>query len=155
MAIEFGVKIDPKEAYAFKSSMPVSDNVADWGISTVESEDRISAFLKKHAPVLKAKSYRYSSIPSVKEFLITHLQANHDIWVEYHSNEIHSYDKETGNHVHDNLIERFDPEEGTVTAIDPWPWHRQRIIIPLDVLERAISTQYGRETGFIVIEKIP
>lgn len=154
LAITFGVKILAKDAAAFGTEMPIMTHANfDEGIQTVEAEERINAFFKTMAPELRAKCFKSSSVDSLTDFLNTHLRANHDIWAEYHAQEIHSTDGNRGNYIHDGLIESLDLTNGRAVVIDPMPKHRQRLVVSLDTLERAISTQYGRETGFVVIEK--
>lgn len=147
LAIQFGVKVPAEDALAFRTKMPVmtSANV-DEGIHTVESEEQINAFLRQKAPGLQVTSFKRSRISSLLEFLSTHLDANRDIWVEYHAHEIHPNDDQRGNYIHDGLIESLDLTNGTVTVIDPMPKHRQRLIVSLGTLDRAISTSYGQET---------
>ena len=103
---------------------------------------------------LKATSVKHSRIASLEGFLSGHLFANHDIWVEYHAQEIHAEDKFKGDYIHDGLIESLDQVNGIVTILDPLPYHRQRLSVTLDALEGGISTRYGRECGFVVIEKV-
>jgi hypothetical protein len=154
LAITFGVKISAEDAAAFSTEMPIMTNANfDEGIQTVEAEERINAFFKTMAPELRATCFKSSNLHSLTDVFSTHLHANHDIWVEYHAQEIHSTDENRGNYIHDGLIESLDLTNGRVVVIDPMPKHRQRLVVSLATLERAISTQYGRETGFVVIEK--
>ena len=154
LAIKFGVKIAPEYATAFSETMPVmTQKNFDEGIQTVESESHINRFLGEQAPALKAISFKHSAIAQLPDFLSTQIKANHDIWVEYHAQEIHAGDEENGDYIHDGLVESFDPASGHVTVIDPMPKHKQRLNISLQVLEKAISNKYGRETGFVVIER--
>jgi hypothetical protein len=156
LAVKFGVKIDTKEAAAFSVAMPImTKGNFDEGIQTVESERQINKFFIDNAINLKAKSYKLSSIPSLINFLNEHINANHDIMIEYHSNEIHAEDKYHGNYVHDGLIEGLNLSEEIATVIDPEPEHRQHLYIHLKTIEKSISKTYGRETGFIVVEKVP
>jgi hypothetical protein len=154
LAITFGVSISEEDAAAFSTEMPIMTNANfDEGIQTVEAEQRINVFLQERAAGLRATSFKHSKVPSLPDFLSTHLRANHDIWVEYHAQEIHSKDDNQGNYIHDGLIESLDLTNIHVVVVDPMPKHQQRLVIPLDTLERAISTRYGRETGFVVIEQ--
>jgi hypothetical protein len=154
LAIRFGVKIQPEYAVAFRSEMPIMTRPNfDEGIQTVESENEINAFLNDNAAPLVARCIKYSAIPSVANYISTHLRANRDIGVEYHAQEIHGDDEFKGNYVHDGLIESFDFADGTLTIMDSVPNHRQRLHITLPVLEKSMSSRYGRETGFVVIER--
>ena len=155
LAIKFGVKIDKKDAAAFSAAMPImAQSNFDEGIQTVESEGQINKFFIDNAISLKAKSYKLSSIPSLINFMGEHINANHDIWIEYHSNEVHAEDKYQGNYIHDGLIEGLNLSKEIATVIDPEPEHRERLYIPLKTIEKSISKTYGRETGFIVVEKV-
>ncbi len=154
LAIKCGVRISPEDSAAFRTEMPFMTDVnLDEGIQTVDSERQINTILKEIAPELRARSFRHSKIDSLSDFLTTHLRDNRDVWTEYHAREIHSGDEKKGNYLHDGLIESLDLDLGSVVVIDPMPKHRQRLVISLETLERAISTQYGRETGFVVIGK--
>jgi hypothetical protein len=154
LAITFGVKILPQDAPAFSTTMPImTDPAIDEGIRTVESEARLNLFFQEVAPRLKATSFKYSKIPSLIDFLTTHLCANHDIWVEYHSDDIHPTDERRGMYIHDGLVESLDLQNDRVIVIDSMPDHQQRLSLSLNALETAISTRYGRETGFILIER--
>jgi hypothetical protein len=154
LAIAFGVKILPQDAPAFSTAMPImTDPAIDEGIRTVESEARINLFFQEVAPRLKATGFKYSEVPSLIDFLTTHLRANHDIWVEYHSQEIHPTDERRGKYIHDGLVESVDLQNDRVIVTDSMPNHQQRLSISLNALETAISPHYGRETGFILIER--
>jgi hypothetical protein len=154
LAIAFGVKILLQDAPAFSAAMPImTDPAIDEGIRTIESEASINLFFEEVAPRLTAKSFKYSDIRSLSHFLSTHLRANHDIWVEYHSQEIHRTDERQGKYVHDGLVESMDLANGRVVVVDSMPNHQQRLSISLDALETAISPHYGRETGFVLIER--
>ena len=154
LAIKFGVKVPAEDILAFRTEMSVmtSANV-DEGIHTVESEEQISCFLEKMAPELRATSFKHSRIGSLSGFLSSHLDANRDIWVEYHAHEIHSTDDQQGKYIHDGLIESINLADGSVILIDPMPKHRQRQVISLEILDHAISTRFGHETGFVVIDR--
>lgn len=154
LAIKFGVKIAAQDTAAFSLAMPIMTRAnLDEGIQTVESEHTINAFFSEQSLPLRATSYKQSSLRSVPAFLQQHLEENHDVWTEYHTNEIYSAFPSEADAVHDGLIERYDPESLRLTLIDPMPNHPQRVTITPDVLDRSISDRYGRETGFIVIEK--
>jgi hypothetical protein len=154
LAVKFGVKITPKYADRFSSQMIVGElSNQDYGISTVESGDYINDFLRDHAPGLHASAVKSSNIVSLPLFLNKHIGQNHDLWVEYHAPEIYADDEFQGDYVHDSLIESFCVSRNEVTIVDPMYEHRQRLVVPLALLERGISSTFGRETGFIVIEK--
>jgi hypothetical protein len=156
LAVEFGVKIFPEMASAFRDSMPiVTQKNFDEGIQTIDSMDAVNKFFLGKKAALHAKGHRYSSIGSLSDFIATHIQANRDLWVEYHAQEIHKDDQYKGDYIHDGLVEAIDTIAQTVTVIDPVPEHRQRLTISLDVLGRAVSAHFGREAGFLVVEHVP
>jgi hypothetical protein len=126
----------------------------DEGIPTVESADKFNDFFRTIGTNLHAEAFRYSEIRSVPDFISENLEKNHDVWIEYHAQEIHKHDAKEGNYIHDGLIESFDRKAGKMIIIDSLRDHRQRIVVPLDEVERAISSMFGKETGFVVISKV-
>ena len=154
LAIKFGVKIAPADAAAFSAAMPImTKSNCDEGIQTIESGNQINSFFDEMRIPLRAQSFKRSALKDIPAFLNEHLGKDHDIWVEYHTNEIYSDFPNEAELIHDGLIESFDSASQKIALIDPMPNHRQRNVIALEALERSISKQYGRETGFIVIEK--
>ncbi|MFA6280513.1 MAG: hypothetical protein WC612_06960 [Bdellovibrionales bacterium] len=156
LAIRFGVKIATEDAHAFSAAMQVMTRAGlDEGISTVESADDFNTFFNEISVPLEAKGYKYSTIPNVGAFLMEHLAANNDVWIEYHAHDIHANDnyksKHEGDYVHDGLIEGFAPSMNTITVIDPYHDHRQRITVSLTEIEKAVSSLFGKETGFVII----
>ena len=74
------------------------------------------------------------------------LRADHDVWVEYHRDEISA-----GSVIHDGLIESYDSGVRSIVLIDPNPRRKQRICVAMDTLERAISPTFGRELGVLIV----
>ncbi|MDD3288294.1 MAG: hypothetical protein PHX43_04735 [Alphaproteobacteria bacterium] len=154
LALKFGVKISPENVSSFRKDMPVfTQKNLDEGIQTIESEDRINAFFSEVNAGLKARCFKLSAIGSVGEFIAEHLTQNHDIWIEYHTHEIYKPNEDGYDAIHDGLIEAFDKAKSLVTIIDPMPKRCQRNEISLETVERSISTLYGRETGFVVVQR--
>jgi hypothetical protein len=154
LAIKFGIKIKPDVAAAFSSAIQVVTSEDDHaGIPTIDMADTINHFFEELAPGLLTQSVKASAITSMATFLSDHLNQDHDIWVEYHAQEIHKTDRAKGNYIHDGLIESFDPDKNEVVIIDSLPEHKQRLLVSVPILERAISLEYGRETGFIIVKK--
>jgi hypothetical protein len=155
LAIKFGVRISPEHAAAFTAVMPrMTKPNCDEGVQTVESEDQINAFLREHDIGLVAKCHKYTPDLSIADFVSEQLEANHDVWVEYHAHEIHACDRSQGQYIHDGLIESLDRENGVATVLDPSPNHRQRLSIAIPVLRKAISEEFdSRATGFVSIRR--
>jgi hypothetical protein len=154
LAVHFGVKIAAEDARAFRADMPtMTQQNFDEGIQTVELVAPINAFFAAHTPGLTARRVRAGSVGKLDDFLRENLANNRDIWIEYHGHEIYGWDLYKGDYIHDSLIESFDPARAEATIVDPLPQHRQRELFPLAMMERAISKRFGRETGFIVVEK--
>jgi hypothetical protein len=152
LAVEFGVKIAPEDRHAFSDSMPYMTSFNhDEGISTLESVRRVNAFFKRHKLPLVAKAHHYSTIHSLKSFIAENLKLGNDIWAEYHSKEV--YESLGENKIHDAVIESLDMKKNTVMLIDPKPNRKQRIAVALDVLDRALSSEYGKELGLVVVSK--
>ncbi|MDB5238311.1 MAG: hypothetical protein JWM46_581 [Candidatus Kaiserbacteria bacterium] len=150
LAQRFGVKIGSEEQDAFRSGMPVRERLNyDEGISTMESVDALNKFFAEESIGMKATRYMYSQIESLQELLIENLRNNNEIWIEYHSQEIHDSE-----HIHDGLVESVDLTAQTVVIIDPVPRRRQRITVPIAMLERALSATFGKELGVISVKKV-
>lgn len=153
LALEFGVKIEPEDVLAFREDMPILTSFNhDEGISTLDSVEAFNEFFKQKGIQLRAEAIRYADIDSLRDLLIKHLDDDHDVWIEYHSHEIASEHANNGR-IHDALIESFDPASNTIVLIDPKPTRRQRHTTSLEMLDRALSSEYGRELGLIVVRK--
>lgn len=146
-----GVKISVDVADYFTTQLTIADSKnEELGINTIESAALVNEIFETlHIP-LQAQRVNASEIQNLATFIQEELEANHDLWIEYKSHELHSEDT-----IHDNVIERIDmePEDPLVTLIDPLPDHKNRFQVPVSKLHRAISTQFDRETGFLVISK--
>lgn len=153
LAIEFGVRIPPEHKEAFRENMPIMTGFNfDEGISTIGSIDRINAFFDRSGVALSASALPFSEISDLKGLLIQNLSQNNDIWIECHSNETHASDM-NNNRIHDLVVESFDQKTGLVTLIDPSPRRRQRMLVPVEILERSMSDIFGQELGLLLIEK--
>lgn len=148
IARQLGVKIQEKYIGAFRAKMPVTKNVEELGIMTVRSEAKINKFFSANKMSLAARAYPASHIKDVKEFIFNNLRKGNDLWVEFHLDE-----REKDTDIHDNLVQKIEckNKKCTITTIDPGYLFRQFVEWPLDMLERSISTKYGRECGFVVI----
>ena len=115
------------------------------GLETVRSAGIANRFFQDRDLPLHARSVLASEIDDLGEFIQAELQAGHDLWIEYHSDEIHG---EAGLS-HDSVVEQItsDSSGTTVTIVDPFDGHRTRTLIPIEQLERAVSTKFGREMG--------
>ena len=153
----FGVKIDETDAQLFNVKLDIMTSAnCDEGISTVESDGDINKFLGERKLPLRATAYKTAQIASLQDFLEEHLSADHDVWLEYHGDDIHAddhYRGYQGRYIHDSLIESIDLDKRMAVIVDPMPEHRQRYEMSFDLIEKAISSAYGKETGFIIIEK--
>jgi len=153
LAIEFGVKIGSDDRHAFREDMPIMTEFnCDEGISTVGSVDKINSFFERSSIALEATAYPYASLGTLEELIADNLPQNNDIWIEYHSHEVHAGDRDN-KRIHDALLESFDKKTGTAVLIDPKPGRRQRVTVPLGTLERSLSGQFGKELGIVVVRK--
>jgi hypothetical protein len=149
LARRFGVKIGPDEHEAFCTDMPVRERLnCDEGVSTMDSVDDFNTFFTDEGIPLKATRHMYSDIHSLQDFLSDQLGHDKEVWVEYHSQEIHDSE-----HIHDGLVESIDLASQSAVIIDPVPRRKQRVTVPIAMLGRAISTQFGKELGMITISK--
>lgn len=121
----------------------------DEGISTIDSIDKINAFLKHESLDCAARACPAACIDDLAVFIEHELIQGNDLWVEYHSNEIHRNDSVYA--IHDSLIESFNPDALSVVLVDPEYRHAPRITVTIDVLRDAISTKFGKETGIVVV----
>lgn len=149
----FEVKISPESKNAFNVDLETftSFNNDEW-ISTLDSIEKINNFFKKENISLQAIAFKYSKINDLKQFIWENLEKWNDIWVEYHNDEIHPYDWCSA--IHDSLIEDINTEENEVTLVDPEYNHKPRINIKIDILKNAISNNFWKETGFVIIQEI-
>ena len=153
LAVEFGVKIGIDDKSAFREDMPLmTDFNFDEGISTIESVDRINTFFKKSNISLFATPHSFSSIKSLRDLIVENLAQNNDIWIEYHTHHVHAGDI-NNKRIHDALIESFDAKTDSVVIIDPKPGRRQRLTVPLESIQQALSSEFGKELGLLIIEK--
>ncbi len=148
----FWVKIskDSKKAFNVNLKVFTSRNNDEW-ISTLESLVLINKFFKLEKLNYKAKAYKCSDINNFKEFIYNNLNEWNDLWVEYHNDEIHLYDEQKT--IHDSLIESIDLKKDEVILVDPEYMHKPRIVVKLEILQRAISNTFWKETWIIVIEE--
>jgi hypothetical protein len=153
LAIEFGVKVGADDKHAFRENMPtMTEFNNDEGISTLDSVERINVFFDSSKITLAAMALPFSKISSFKDLIVENLAQNNDIWIEYHTHEVHA-DDINNKRIHDALIESIDLEANTAVIIDPKPGRRQRATVPVDVLERALSSKFGRELGLLIVKK--
>ncbi len=151
LAKYFKIKVGKKDKKAFNVRLGAYTRVNyDEGLKTIESEDIVNRFFRERDMPLVAKAVKASEISNLKKFIRDNLIANNDLWIEYKAHQIHRYDSEKGQYIHDGLVEEIT-NSNTVTIIDPAPRHKPRIRISAKVLAESISSKFGRETGFIVI----
>lgn len=153
IAIRFGVKVAEGSASAFSDAMPVAQLGETLGLSTVNSASEIEKTLSKFGAKLEVKAVRASQIENLMDFLQVQLNGGNDLWIEYDASHIHSYDSRSGAYIHDGLVEAVDAESGHATLIDSMPDHKQRIMVSIDDLAKAIAPDGKEETGFIVVEQ--
>ena len=154
LAVRLGAKIGSDDVDAFRTDMPIMTRFNfDEGISTINSCDKINALLKDKNIGLVFEAYTHSKIGDLFALITEHIENNRDVWVEYHSHEIH-VSKETTPRIHDALIESINPQSRTAVLIDPKPTRKQRLTVDLDMLDRAMSSKFGKELGLLVAKKI-
>lgn len=151
LALYFWVKIDEENIESFNVKLKTLSNFNfDEWISTIESEEIINQFFHENNLNLKAKSYKYSDIYDLKIFIEENLKIGNDLWLEYHSDEIHSYNDYVT--IHDSLIESIFENE--VVLVDPEYHHKPRIKVDIETLKKSISNHFWKETWIVVISNI-
>lgn len=151
LASLLGVKISADVEGFFTTKLTIADpKQEELGINTIESSQFANKIFEKLNLPIHAHTVKASDIQNLATFIQEQLGADHDLWVEYKSHELHGEEA-----IHDNVIESIDlePEDPIVTLIDPLPDHKNRFHVPITKLQRAISTQFDRETGFLVISQ--
>ncbi len=154
LARYFQIKVGKKDQKAFNVRLGTYTQVNyDEGLKTIESEEIINSFFEQRKISLIAKAIKASEVPDLKKFIADNLTANNDLWVEYKAHQIHGDDSDKGRYIHDGLIEELvEGKKGNlVVMIDPHSRHKPRIRVSTRTLADAISSKFGRETGFIVI----
>lgn len=146
-----GAKVDEASKDLFYLPQSVGRVGEELGINTVTSSETVNELFKILNLPLQAESVKASSIRNLAEFIHTHLEQNHDLWTEL---KIHEMKGEES--IHDNVIERIEHTGSGifVTLVDPLPEYKTRITLPVQKLERAISNEFDRETGFLVISDL-
>jgi len=153
LAIEFGVKIEAVDKEAFRENMSIMTEFnCDEGISTVGSVDRVNSFFQRSGIGLEAKAHEYAKISSIEALIADNLAQNNDVWIEYHSHEIHASDQ-NNQRIHDAVVESIDKKTRFAVLIDPKPARKQRVTVPIDVLERSLSSKFGKELGIVIVRK--
>jgi hypothetical protein len=145
------VKITPEAQAYFTQPFDLCPSEAEEvGINTIASASLVNDFFAAYQIPLTAQSVRASEIPDLARFIRDHLEADHDLWIEYKSHEIHSEEA-----IHDNVIESMtqSEEKTSFVLIDPYSEHKTRFEVSLEKVQRAISAQFDRESGFLVIRK--
>lgn len=143
-----GAKVDEASKELFHLPQSVASAGEELGINTVGSAEKVNILFKTLDLPLRAESVKASSIPNLAEFIRTHLEQNHDLWAELKTHEIKGEES-----IHDNVIEHIEyvGPDVFVTLVDPLPEYKTRITLPIHKLERAISDEFDRETGFLII----
>ncbi len=152
LAKYFKIKIGKSDLKAFNIKLDVfTSKNYDEGLKTIKSERIINRFFKKNEISLAAKAVRASEINNLKKFLVSNIKNNNDLWLEYKAHKIHGEKM-----IHDNVVENVKIVSGKVyvTLVDPYWAFKPRLVIDIDKISEAISSKYGRETGFIIISKI-
>lgn len=154
LAQYFDVRVGEKTVGAFNLKLNTYTDTGEAGLQTVESEKIIDRFFKQRSILLTAKAVRVSEITDLQKFLRDHLGQNDDLWVEYKAHRIHeSSDPSGSEYVHDGLVEGLEECKTSVTAtiIDPTGTHKPRFRVDMETLWEALSSKFGKETGFIVV----
>ncbi len=148
LAQAFEIKVPEKIRPLFSKDLSLRTD-GEEGLETVRSAEIANRFFQERNLPLQARGVLASEIDQLTEFIQTELSASHDLWIEYHSDEIHQEDEM----IHDSVVEQIKSDStGTiVTIVDPYGEHRTRVLIPIEQLAEAISIRFGRETGFLVI----
>ena len=154
LAIQLGAKICLDDVNAFRVDMPIMTRFNfDEGISTVNSCDTINALLKSKNIGLTLEAHMHSEIRGLSNLIAEHIKYNEDVWVEYHSHEIHA-GKESVARIHDALVESVDLQSRTAVLVDPKPTRKQRLTVDLAMLDRAMSSKFGKELGLLIVKKV-
>jgi len=151
LARYFKIKVGPRDVDCFNIKLGTYTSLNnDEGLKTIESEDVINQFFLEHHISLSASAVRASEIRNLQSFITKNLEKNRDLWIEYKSHVIHNAEA-----IHDGLVESIAESTPSITAtlINPLPRGKPRFVINLHRLQDALSDKYGRETGFIVIER--
>ncbi len=149
----FKIKVSAEAKKSFNVKLGTYTRInLDEGLVTIKSAPIVNRFLKKNRLPLTATSVRASEIGDLQSFIASHLKADDDLWIEYKSHQIHGE-----RIIHDNVIEsiktRAKDKDTGVVLVDPQGTHKTRLEVSLGKIRAAISTKFGRETGFLVISK--
>ena len=153
LARYFRIKVGKKDQKAFNVRLSIYTRINyDEGLKTIESEEIINRFFEQRKISLTAKAVKASEIRDLNKFIMDNLLADNDLWTEYKAHRIHGYDSDQGRYIHDGLVEELvEGRSSQVIMIDPNGRHKPRIRVSTRILAQAISSKFGRETGFIVI----
>ncbi len=151
LAKYFKIKVGKNDLVSFNIKLDVfTSKNYDEGLKTIESEKIINRFFNENKISLTAKSARDSEINNLKKFLVNNIKNNNDLWMEYKTHKIHGEKM-----IHDNVVESVKTALGKeyVTLVDPYWKFKPRLVVDIQKISEAISSKYGRETGFIMISK--
>jgi hypothetical protein len=149
----FGVKVSEEYKDMFNVDLQIMTSYNnDEGISSVASSEKINEFFAKNKINLCAKGFFFHEINNLKQFIEENVKKNKDLWIEYKAHEIHKGCRfNDGKYIHDGLIESIKSENFII--IDPFCFHKPRITVSIEQLKRGIDNTFGKETGFIIINK--
>ena len=149
LAKYFDIRISEKSRGAFNVRLNTfTRRNYDEGLKTIESEDIINRFFRENDIRLVAKAIKISAISNLVEFLIDNIESDNDLWVEYKTHQISGAEA-----IHDGLVEGVMQGRGVAKAvvIKPSRDHKPRRRVEIGIIEEALTSKFGRETGFIVI----
>ncbi len=145
IALELGVKVTQEVQKNLRVKLEYAPPETA-GIETILADQRINEYFSRNRIPLVARSVRASQIRTLGQWVSGHLQARHDLWLEYHADAMCGSPA-----IHDSLIESCD--RVSITVVDP-SWDQPgRHTHSIDVVAEAIGTKYGRETGIIVVKQ--
>lgn len=154
LAKYFKIKIGKKDVGAFNAKLGTYSKLDNVGMHTTESKKTINRFFRDKRIPLDARSVRASEIPDLKNFLVSNLKQQKDIWMEYKTSKIHKERQKEKwfwpewKGAHDNVIESIKLENGrtSVTLVDPFWYYRPRTEVDVEELKTEII-------GFVVISR--
>lgn len=147
IAKEIGVKVPESASKTYHTQLPIGQNLDELGISLIDfKSQKIHDFFAKHQIPLRATVYFTGEISDPADFITKHLQAGHDIMVNFWMG--YFKDDQKG---HYGLISGLNGD--TVTICDPWLENKSFWETDLQVLIKTMTKEFdGEERGFVVFE---
>jgi hypothetical protein len=97
---------------------------------------------------IAVRAHEFKNSEQMQRLIIQALELDGDVWCEFIDGPLNSPQKL---YLHDNLIEAYDPMEGTLTLIDPSGDKENRYSMAFSEFITRVSGQYGRKTGIITV----